>query len=137
MRKAAHGWENDYRRRFVKLGFIVGKSAPTVMAHPKKELTVVVHGDDFTFLGPELELKWIEGEMRKWYEIKMRGVLGPESGDVKKIDILNRTLDWKHDGIENKADDKHASILIDEIGLKVGFERGGMCRHEGEVERRG
>ena len=36
----------------------------------------VVHGNDFTFLALDGEVKRIISLMGKWYDIKVRGVLG-------------------------------------------------------------
>ncbi len=87
------------------------------MHHKEKELACVVHVDDFTFVGPSESLKWIEMKMKSWYGINLRGVTGPEVGNMKKIDILNRTVEWGQDAIECKADAKHAAVLIKELGL--------------------
>ena len=32
--------------------------------------------------------------MKEWYEIKVRGVLGDDPNDMKKITILNRSIEW-------------------------------------------
>ena len=45
MRKAASGWEDDYARRLVEDGF--RRAASTMFYHPKTQVRVVVHGDDF------------------------------------------------------------------------------------------
>ena len=117
MRGAASGWEQEYGKKFEADGYIKGVSAPTVMAYKERRLACVVWGDDFTFLGPEAELNWAESKMRERYEIKMRGILGPEPGDLETIEILNRTVAWKEDAIEYRADKKHAELLIAEFGL--------------------
>jgi hypothetical protein len=85
--------------------------------HAERDLRCVVHGDDFYFIRNDMNLAWIYGLMREWYEVKMRGILGPDSGDVKRVEILNRWLEWKETGIELKADPKHAQRLIKEVGL--------------------
>ena len=62
MRKAASGWEDDYARRLVEDGFRRGRAASTILYHPKTQVRVVVHGDDFTFAGTESELKRIQAK---------------------------------------------------------------------------
>ena len=79
-----------------------------------------MHGDDFTFLGYPEKLQEIERKMKEWYELKVRGTLGDDPGDAKKITILNRCFEWAGEKIVYTADDKHAKIIIEEMGLKEG-----------------
>ena len=51
MRKAKSLWEDDYTRKLTTDGF----SAPTILFHPERQVRIVVHGDDATFAGTELE----------------------------------------------------------------------------------
>jgi hypothetical protein len=51
-----------------------------------------VHGDDFTFVSEAEGLDYIEGLMKKWYEVKVKARLGPELGDDKEVDILGRRV---------------------------------------------
>jgi hypothetical protein len=100
MRGAAHGWEKEFTHKLTCVaGFKVGLYAPTVFHHELRQLRCVVHGDDFTFIGNSANLAWIADLMSQWYEIKMRGVLGPEPTDVKEIDILNRQVKWDNESI--------------------------------------
>jgi hypothetical protein len=117
MRPAASAWEKDYSERLQAVGFARGKSAPTVFFNPTTLVRAVVHGDDFTFLGYEEDLRDLEEEMRTWYELKVRGILGGEAGDDIEIIILNRTVRWVGDVIEYEADMKHAKVICEEMGL--------------------
>ena len=60
----------------------------------------VVHGDDFTVLGPESDLKWFAREFAKHVEIKVRGILGPDTEDAHEMRILNRIVRWTAEGLE-------------------------------------
>ena len=68
------------------------------------DLACVVHGDDFTFSGFDVDLLWIQNLMEGWFEIKVRAKLGPEDSDDKVVTILGRTVRWKDWGIEYEAD---------------------------------
>ena len=48
----------------------------------------------------------------------MRGALGPEKKDDKSIRILNRCLEWRHDGLHLEADPRHAELILKELGLE-------------------
>ena len=120
MRPAARGWENDYSKKFTKAGFIQGAAAPTTFYDPVRDLHCAVHGDDFTFLGFEEDLEWATSLMSTWYDVKVRGILGPDPDDLKEIVILGRTVTWKEWGIEIRADEKHAKRVIAYCGLEAG-----------------
>ena len=79
-----------------------------------------MHGDDFTFCGLDEDLKWIRGLMEEWFDIKMRGVLGPEAKDDKEMVILGRLVKWTEEGIEYQADPKHRKLILDNVGLGWG-----------------
>ena len=63
-RDAAANWEEKYSSHLVAHGFIRGKSSPCTFFHPTRGVRCVVHGDDFTFLGCEEELKWCTQTMK-------------------------------------------------------------------------
>ena len=119
MRGAAQGWERNYTEKFEGEGLKSGKSTTAVFYNEQTETRVVVHGDDFTFLGYEDELQKIKKKMEEWYEIKLRGVLGDDPWDVKEMTILNRKVTWDGEKIVCRADDKHAKIIIEEMGLDM------------------
>jgi len=118
MRPAARAWEDTYSNKLVEYGFVQGVSAPTVFFHKEKNMECVVHGDDFTILGFEEDLDDLALAMGSWFEIKVRGKIGPEVGDNKEMTILNRTITWEEWGIKIVADPKHAERLIDFFGLE-------------------
>ncbi len=60
MRNAAQGWEDNYVQKLPDDGYEQGTAAPTVFYCKKTEMRLVVHGDDFVFLGPQKELMRIK-----------------------------------------------------------------------------
>ena len=98
-------------------GYANGKSAPTVFYDKSTGGRCVVHGDEFTFLADEGEIKRMTGLMKQWYDIKVRAVLGGEEGDDEEVAILNRRLSWKNGVIEYEAKPKHAAVIIKEFGM--------------------
>lgn len=118
MRGAASAWGADYTKRLKAEGFVEGVSAPTVFYNPDTCTRVVVHGDDFTFLGYGDELEKIKAKMAHWYELKVRGVLGTDPGDAKKISLLNREIEITEAGLTYRADPKHAELIWEKLGLR-------------------
>ena len=88
--------------------------------HEERDLKVMVHGDDFVTLGLEEQIKWFHESMQSTYEVTIRGMLGPEVGDDKRIEILNRVVEWGADGITYEGDPRHAIALIKGMGVEQG-----------------
>ena len=136
MREVASGWEDDYARRRVEDGFRRGRAA-TIFYHPKTQVRVVVHGDDFTFAGTESELRKNQAEMHEWYDVKVRGFLGR---DVYEIEILGRNLTWIEESLKYEGSDKHRRALLEGLGLKEESKAvGQQCSREtrGDWSRNG
>ncbi len=117
---AAQNCERAYESAFVNLGFKQGKSSPCLFYHSEKDLRVVVHGDDFTFVGDDSNLKWITAELKKVYEFKVRATLGPEHSDDKSVRIPDRIVSYNERGIQYEPDQPHVEIVIKTPSLEKG-----------------
>ena len=62
-------------------------------------------------------MKWVEGQMRRWFDIKVRAVLGEDPEDDKEVTILGRIVRWTSSGIEFEADPKHRSLVMEMFGF--------------------
>ena len=116
-RKAAAAWEKLYSSKLEGIGFVRGMSSGVVFYHPVKDISLAVHGDDFTFCGEKQDLIWIATKMEEWFEIKNRGILGNGKDEVKEIVLLGRILRWNDWGIEYEADPKHRNLVLEHFGL--------------------
>ena len=76
------------------VGFRQGLSSPVIFHQPQRGVSCVVHGDDFTFEGEEVDLNWIQKLMKSWFDIKVRARLGPEEKEDKSVTILGRMIRW-------------------------------------------
>ena len=114
-RDAAQNWEDTYSEIMTDLGFTRGKASPCIFHHSAREVTTVIHGDDFTTLATEDNLKWLEANLRKRLEIKMRGILGPDRNDMKQITVLNRVVTWENNWITYEADQRRSEMLVNEL----------------------
>ena len=65
------------------LGFEKGKGSPCIFHHTDRNMTTVVHGDDFTILGHEEDLDWLRTQIVERFEVKFNARLGPEEKDDK------------------------------------------------------
>ena len=85
--------------------------------HTVRRIMVVVHGDDFVCLGEDADIEWFNEQMATAYEHKRVGNIGPELNDDKSMKILNRVLTWTDEGLEFEADQRHAEIVVQMLGL--------------------
>lgn len=68
-REAGKLWEDCYTQVLNSIGFKTGISNSCVFYHENRDMSIVVHGDDFTTLGFDKDLDWYEGELRKSFGI--------------------------------------------------------------------
>ena len=118
-RDAAQNWEYAYVEALEAMGFKRGKATPCAFYMEVRNLRLVVHGDDFTVLGMEVDLDWFRRKISEVFEVKFRGRIGPDVHDDKHIRILNRVVQWTEGGIEYEADQRHAEIIVNKLGLDV------------------
>ena len=119
-RPAAAAWENHYAGKLEEAGFVRGVSTPVSFYHPERDISLVVHGDDFTFVGEQEHLEWVIEQMKSWYQIKVRARLGPEEGDDKQAVLLGRIVRWHEWGISCEADPKYRRRILEALGLGEG-----------------
>ena len=115
-RDAGSIWEDCYRDALEGMGFTSGISSPCVFWHRERNISVVVHGDDFNALGVAEQLNWYEEQLKLHFEIKIRGRMG-EGGDCNEIKILNRILRLTPSGLTYEADPRHVDLLASSMGL--------------------
>ena len=114
-RDAAQNWELEYTEMMVEAGFKQGLYSACVFYHAEKKVRVVVHGDDFTVLGPGKSLDWFRGVIQKRMEVKFKSRL--ERGRPGAVWILNRIVTVTENGLEYEADQRHAEILMKDMGV--------------------
>ena len=115
-RDAAKGWQEALSSHLEKIGFRRGIGHPAVFYHPTKDLTTLVHGDDYVSSGLQAELDWLEGELQQAYEIQTQKV-GPGGKQDKEGKVLNRIVRCTADGWEYEADPRHAELIVEQLGV--------------------
>ena len=117
-RDAAMNWAAKYTDVLRKIGFDMGDASPCNFYHQDKNISVTVHGDDFTSTGRPKDLQWLENELLKEFEMTT-GRLGPGPNHKKEVRILNRVISWREEGILYEADPRHAELIIGELELQT------------------
>jgi hypothetical protein len=81
------------------------------------DVSCLVHGDDFTFVGENAGLNVVEAKMKEWYELKVKARLGNDPQDDKETDILGRLVRCTPAGFEYEADPRHRQKVLEALGL--------------------
>jgi hypothetical protein len=116
-RPAAQAWENHYAEHLAAEGFVRGKDSPVSFYDEVRDVSCLVHGDEFAFVGDEKGLNHIESKMKTWYELKVKARLGPDPSDDKEIDVLNRIVRCAPNAYEHEADPKHRKKVMETLGF--------------------
>ena len=80
-------WEDTYTQILTDMGFRTGVSNPCVFFQPSRDISIVVHGDDFTALDTGANLNGYEDMLTKSFEIKIRGRIGEGVAGDNQIKI--------------------------------------------------
>ena len=132
-RQAASAWKKFFCELLEDAGFCRGKSCEVVFFRRTRDISVTMHGDDFTHGGLQEDLMWLKGSMESWLEIKFRGIFGMDAGSTQEIFILGRIVRVNGEGIEYEADPKHRKLVMEHFGIKEGSK---MSRNNGDREDR-
>ena len=110
-RDAAVNWTREYTSKLITWGFHKGRASPCNFLHTGRNISLTVHGDDFTATGTEVDLLWLKSRVQSVYEMKSE-ILGPLGRHKKEIRVLNRVICWTHAGISYEPDQRHAEMII-------------------------
>ena len=118
-RDAAQNWSNAYSSHLESVGFTRGRASPCNFFHSERRISLTVHGDDFTSTGTERDLRWLDAQLKDKFEVKTK-LLGPDAGrgHLQELRVLNRILAWTELGVTYEADQRHAEIIVRELGLE-------------------
>ncbi len=96
-------------------GFRQGSFSACVFYQTQKNFKVVVPGDASAMLGPSKSLHLFRGIVQQRMEVKIKGRL--EKSKPGAVRILNRIVTVTENGLEHKADQRHAEILRRDMGM--------------------
>ena len=116
-RDAAMDWQEEVAREMKNLGFDRGQYNPCLYTSTEKSAQVFLHGDDFASVGSRAALKWSLQKLESRFEIKT-SVIGTGVGEVREARVLNRILRITELGWEYEPDQRHAEMIVEQLGLK-------------------
>ena len=64
-------------------------------------------------------MDWFRKSIKATYEVSVKGGLGPDDKDDKSVRLLNRVIEWTKDGISCEADQRHAEIIVKQLGTQI------------------
>ena len=76
-----------------------------------------MHGDDFASVGNRTALKLFLQKLESRFEIKT-SVIGTGVGEVREARVLNRILRITELGWGYEPDQRHAEMIVEQLGLK-------------------
>ncbi len=115
-RDAPQSWQAHVTSVLKQLGFCAGRANPCLFRHGARDILVLVHVDDFLCAGSPADLHWVRQQLDKHFE-STAAILGPDTGEERKIRYLNRILEWKGTGIDYEHDPKHVQAILSELGM--------------------
>ena len=115
-RDAARNFQQHVRGIMTQAGFRVGRYSPCTFWHPQRMIKTFVHGDDFVSVGTEAQLNWMEGYLKKKFEVKINRI-GHGANVKREGRILNRIIRATKEGFELEADQRHADLIIHDLDL--------------------
>ena len=116
-RDAAQNWAHEYTTFLRGLGFEAGRSSPCNFRHDKKDISLTVHGDDFTIVANDEQLEYMGKKFKERYEVKM-DILGPSQPHLQEVRVLNRIIRWGTHGLEYEPDQRHAEKVVSDLQLE-------------------
>ena len=116
-RDAAYNWVEEVARFMKGLGFIRGKYNPCLYYHPVRDIETMIHGDDFASTAEASELKWFRRKLDDRFKVKTQ-VVGLDCDAVCEGRILNRVIRCTEQGWEYEPDQRHAELMVKELGLE-------------------
>ena len=68
-------------------------------------------------MGLQADIDWMEEELARHFELKIRGRLGENCDGPQQIRILNRIVTLTEEGLLYEADPRHVDLLSQSLGL--------------------
>ena len=73
-----------------------------------------------TALGEDTQLDWHRQMVTNRFEAKVKGSIGPGKTVGKSMRVLISLFQWMGEGVNYETDQRHAEIVINELGLREG-----------------
>ena len=117
-RDAAVNFQNEVKRLMVRNGYIQAKYNTSLYYNPAIDVRVMIHGDDFIAVGERAEIAAFRKLVANRFTVKDKVIgLRSDLGETQETRILNRIIRVTTEGWEYEADQRHADLIVSELGL--------------------
>ena len=84
-----------------------------------EDISVLIHGDDFVATGSREDINQFRQEIAVRFTVK-DNIVGSRSdlGELHETRVLNRIIRWTQKGWEYEADQRHAELIVREMGME-------------------
>ena len=127
-RDAAMHWQECVAEHLKKNGFQRSSAYPSLYHHVERDISTLIHGDDYVSVGAKQQLAWLKTELESAFEIKTE-LVGNNKNDPEvkqEAKILNRIIKSDGEGWTLEADPRHAELLIEELKIEKGLATPGV-----------
>ena len=117
-RDAAANFQQEVKLMMGKAGYVQLKYNASLYYNAQTGVKVMIHGDDFIAVGARDEISAFRRHVASRFTVKDK-VIGsrPDLGELAETRILNRIVRHTPEGWEYEADQRHADLIIRELGL--------------------
>ena len=117
-RDAAVNFQNEVKRMMQKFGYVQAKYNASLYYHPATGVRVMVHGDDFVAVGWRSAVRDFRKQVASRFTVQDKMLGGrTDLGEIKETRILNRIVRVTAEGWEYEADQRHADLIVREMGV--------------------
>ena len=100
-------------------GVAYGDAATGRRQAKMEDISVLIHGDDFVAAGSREDIKQFRQAIAGRFTVK-DNLVGSRSdlGELQETRVLNRIIRWTQKGWEYEADQRHAELIVREMGME-------------------
>ena len=117
-RDAPQLWTKHVSGILGELGCPETKGASGISWNPSTGVEMVLHVDDFLFVGEEQALQDLKEQLQAVYELKAT-IIGGDKADRKEGTYQGRTIRWQEWSLELEGNEKHAQELLRCTGMET------------------
>ena len=116
---ASSVWQETYTKLLEEHGIVHGTAWPAIFDHEPTDSRFLCHGDDFVVLADSKGQQFVEDALKKKFEFRVDGSIGPDACDGTSMTVLNRILEFDRatGKVRYEADPRHAETVFRQLNL--------------------
>ena len=116
---ASSVWQETYTKLLEEHGIVHGTAWPAIFYHKPTDSRFLCHGDDFVVLADSKGQQFVEDVLKKKFEFRVGGSIGPDACDGTSVTVLNRIMEFDRatGKIRYEADPRRAETVVRQLNL--------------------